>query len=167
MHLMPENGSESLDPASRKCLEKTRGAVLNVLVASGLLIAISGGLLRWRTLDNEGGIRSNSLHERLMIALVAVAVVSFLTRRLLGTRVRLKDGSTRASRFFWSHFVSALVAAQAVPLGLVHGWLVAPDLESIGPFWVAALALGFLALPREYELKGFALPIEGSEDSPQ
>jgi hypothetical protein len=167
MHLMPENGSESLDPASRKCLEKTRGAVLNVLVASGLLIAISGGLLRWRTLDNEGGIRSNSLHERLMIALVAVAVVSFLTRRLLGTRVRLNDESTRASRFFWSHFVSALVAAQAVPLGLVHGWLVAPDLESIGPFWVAALTLGFLALPREHELKGFALPIEGSEDSPQ
>jgi hypothetical protein len=167
MHLMPENGSESLDPASRKCLEKTRGAVLNILVASGLLIAISGGLLRWRTLDKEGGIRSNSLHERLMIALVALAVVSFLTRRLLGTRVRLKDGSTRTSRFFWSHFVSALVAALAVPLGLVHGWLVAPDLESIGPFWVAALALGFLALPREHELKGFALPIEGSEDSPQ
>jgi hypothetical protein len=164
---MPENGSESLDPASWKCLEKTRGAVLNILVASGLLIAISGGLLRWRTLDNEGGIRSNSLHERLMIALVAFAVVSFLTRRLVGTRVRLKDGSTRASRFFWSHFVSALVAAQAVPLGWVHGWLVAPDLESIGPFWVVALALGFLALPRAYELKGFALPIEGDEDSPR
>jgi hypothetical protein len=167
MHLMPDNGWESLSPASRKCLEKTRGAVLNILVASGLLIAISGGLLRWRTIDHERGIRSNSLHESLMIALLALAVVSFLTRRLLGTRSRLKDGRTRASRFFWTHLLAALVAALAVPLGLVHGWLVAPDLETIGPFWVVALALGFLALPREHELKGFAVPIEGNEDAPR
>jgi hypothetical protein len=160
MHLMPENGLESLDPASRRCLENTRGAVLNLLVVTGLFIAISGGILRWHAVDKQG-IGSNSLHEKLMIGLFALGVVSFLTRRLLGRRVRLKDRETRASRFFWSHFLAALVAALAAPLGLLHGWLVAPDLESIGPFWVVALALGFLALPREHELEGFPQPIEG------
>jgi hypothetical protein len=47
-----------------------------------------------------------------------------------------------------------------VPLGFLHGSLIASDLESIGPFWVVALALGFFALPRKHELEGFAQPLE-------
>jgi uncharacterized membrane protein YfcA len=164
MDLMPENSSESLDPASRRCLDRTRTAVLNLMVVTGLFIAISGGLLRWRAV-HEKGIGSKFLHEKLMIGLLALAVVSFLSRRLLGRRGRLKDPETRASRFFWSHFLPALVAALAAPLGLLHGWLIVPALESIGPFWVVALALGFLALPREHELEGFARPIEPDEVS--
>ena len=94
MHLMPELSWESLDPASRRCLERTRSAVLNLLVATGLFIAVSGGLLRWRTV-HEAGIGSKSLHEKLMIGLLALAILSFLSRRLLGRRVRLKDPGTR------------------------------------------------------------------------
>jgi hypothetical protein len=164
MHVMPENSWESLDPASRRCLDRTRAAVLNLLVITGLSIAISGGLLRWRA-THEQGIGSKSLHEKLMIGLLLLAIVSFLCRRLLGRRARLKDPDTRALRFFWSHFLPAMVAALAAPLGLLHGWLVVPGLESISPFWVVALALGFLALPREHELRGFALPINEGEDS--
>lgn len=164
MHLMPENSSESLDPASRRCLDRTRAAVLNLLVITGLFIAISGGVLRWRA-AHEDGIGSKSLHEKLMIGLCLLAIASFLCRRLLGRRARLKDPDTRAPRFFWSHFLPALVAALAAPLGLLHGWFIASGLESIGPFWVVALALGFLALPREHELTGFALPIKEGEGS--
>ena len=50
-------------------------------------------------------------------------------------------------------------AALAVPLGLAYGWFVRPRLDAVGPFWVAALALGFLALPRAHELDGFDDPM--------
>jgi len=162
---MPENSSESLDPASRKCLDCTRGAVLNLLVVTGFFIAISGAVLRWRS-AHSGAIGSKSLHGKLMIGLLVIAVASFLSRRLLGSRARLKDPETRASRFFWSHLLAAVVAALAAPVGLLHGWLVAPGLDSIGPFWVVALALGFIALPRQYELEGFAQPLDEQEGSP-
>jgi hypothetical protein len=101
----------------------------------------------------------------MMLVLLLLAIVSVVCRRLMGSRARLKEPATRASRFLWSHLVGALVAALAVPLGLAHGWLIAPDLELIVPFWVAALALGFLALPRERELGGFALPMDGEPGS--
>jgi hypothetical protein len=164
MHLIPETSSEILDPASRRCLDRTRGAVLNVLLAIGLSIAISGWALRSHAVHKED-IGSKSLHVKLMIGLVVLAILSFLSRRLLGRRVRLKDPGTRAPRFFWSHLLPAVVAALAAPLGLLHGWLVDPGLESVGPFWVVALALGFLALPREHGLNGFAQPIEEGEGS--
>jgi hypothetical protein len=54
---------------------------------------------------------------------------------------------------------AAAVGALAVPLGLVYGWTVRPRLDAVAPFWVAALALGFLALPRVHELEGFDAPL--------
>jgi hypothetical protein len=41
----------------------------------------------------------------------------------------------------------------------VYGWIVRPRLDAVAPFWVAALALGFLALPRAAELDGFDAPM--------
>ena len=43
---------------------------------------------------------------------------------------------------------------RALPLGLVYGWLVIPQLEAVIPFWAVPLAFGFLSLPRQAELEG-------------
>jgi hypothetical protein len=160
MDRMPENSLDSLDPSSMRCLERTRSAVLNVLVVIGLFIAVSGWLLRSRALTNppQG---SRSLHESLMIGLVILCVVSFLVRRTLGRRASLDDPVRRGSRFYWSHVLPALIAAPAAPLGLVYGWLVVPRVDFVIPFWVVSLALGFLALPREHELMDFDRPMHG------
>jgi hypothetical protein len=55
--------------------------------------------------------------------------------------------------------LAASLAALAVPLGLLSGWIDRPRLDVVGPFWVVALALGFLALPRAHELEDFAEPL--------
>jgi hypothetical protein len=156
----PENSLLGLDPVSRSCLDRTRSAVLNVLVGIGLFIAVSGWLLRSRALtDPPRG--SRSLHEGLTIGLVILSLASFLTRRTLGRRASLDDPVRRGSRFFWSRVLPALIAALAAPLGLVYGWLVVPRVEFVIPFWVVSLALGFLDLPREHELMGFERPMHG------
>ena len=56
MHVTPDPDRDDLDVASQDCLIRTRSAVLNVLVAVGLTIAVTGWLLRgwepetpWRT----------------------------------------------------------------------------------------------------------------------
>jgi hypothetical protein len=146
------------------CLERTRSAVTNVLVAAGVAIAVSGLLLRWR-----GGwatpSASETLRQSLLIALVIVVVVSYAARRVLAGWEALREPSTRAKRFFLGHVVAAAVAALTVPLGLAFGWFVRPTLDAVAPFWVAALALGFLALPRASELDGFDKPLPGPATS--
>jgi hypothetical protein len=93
------------------------------------------------------------------LALLGLVVASFVVRRVWASRSALREPSTRASRFFRTHVVSALVGALAIPLGFVYGWAVRPRLDAVFPFWVAALALGVLALPRVYELEGFDEPM--------
>lgn len=135
-------------------MEQTRSAVLNVLVAVGTGIAVSGWLLRWR--DHWAFFpASETLRQGMMAGLVGVAVASFVVRRVLTGRQALRDPERRGSRFYRGHVLAALVAALAVPLGLAYGWVVRPELKAVGPFWVAALALGFFALPRAYELENF------------
>ena len=147
-----------LEPASRRCLARTRSAVLNVLVAVGLMIAVSGWLLRMRA-----GVpvppAATDLHRRLTLLLAVVGVTSYLSRRLLGRRAALRDPSRRASRFFWSHVLPALIAALAVPLGVLYGWMIVPSLDAVVPFWIVPLSLGVLSLPREHELADFDRPI--------
>ncbi len=48
MRDLTETAEESLDPASLRCLERTRSGVLNVLVAVGAIVALTGLLLRGR-----------------------------------------------------------------------------------------------------------------------
>jgi hypothetical protein len=161
MHPIPEPDSIGLDEASQACLSRTRSAVLNVLIAVGLTIAISGWLLRGRE-PLAPGLAERQAHQVLTLGMVVLGVLSFLLRRIIGRRRGLSDPSGRESRFFWSHVLSAIVAALITPLGLLHGWLSDPRLEAVIPFWVVPMALGLLALPRANELEGFDRPISGA-----
>lgn len=144
-------------PTAAGCLERTRAAVANVLLAVGMGIAVSGLLLRWH--DRRALFRAHeSVGQGLMAALLGLAVASYAVRRAAGGRGLSRDPARRASRFYRGHVLAASLAALAVPLGLAYGWLVRPRLDAVAPFWVAALALGFLALPRAYELEGFDDP---------
>jgi len=165
MHPTIDSASPYLDPASRACLARTRSAVLNVLVADGLTIAVSGWLLRTRAAALWPQ-PATALHHRLMAVLIVLGLTSYLSRRLMGRRAALHDPSRRESRFFWSHVLPALIAALAAPLGLVYGWLIVPRFEAVIPFWVVPLALGFLSLPRATELADFDRPMPDSGASP-
>jgi hypothetical protein len=132
------------------CLRRTRTAVLNVLVGVGLMIAVSGWLLRRRAEDIVRPVPR--MHEGLLLALVSVAVAGYLIRRTGLGRLSGLHAGRREGRFYWSHVGSAAIAAIGVPLGLVYGWCVAPRLEGVIPFWVVPMALGLLAIPRRGEL---------------
>ncbi|MGE3820834.1 MAG: hypothetical protein AB7I30_15580 [Isosphaeraceae bacterium] len=150
-----------LEPAARDCLERTRSAVLNVLIAVGLGIATTGLLIRWR--DGWAAIRaSDTVGRGLLGTLAGLLVLSVVIRRIGAGRESLRDPATRARRFLISHVASASVGALAVPLGLAYGWFVRPRLDAVLPFWVAALALGVLAFPRASALEGFEEPCPDS-----
>jgi hypothetical protein len=147
----------ALEPAATACLERTRLAVLNVLVVVGAGIAISGWILG--RLD-RGALLWDEVHARraAYVALILLLGASRLVIRIGSSRSRLRGPVQRASRFTGSHVTSAIVGGLAVPLGFAYGWAVQPRLEAVSPFWVVALATGFLAFPREHELIGFDQP---------
>ncbi len=147
------------------CLERTRTAVLNVLIAVGVCIALSGGLLRFRT-DALGPSAARNLHQKLMAGLIVISVISYATRRILSQRTVQGQAASRESRFYWSHVLPAIIAALAAPLGLAYGWWVDGSFQSVVPFWIAALALGSLALPRDRELECFDRSASGTESVP-
>jgi hypothetical protein len=147
-----------LEPAALACLQRTRNAVLNILVAVGVGIALSGLVLRWR--DRSALSRAPEwVGQALLGGLLVLVVTSYLCVRLGARRSSLRDPAHRGLRFSRAHQRAALVGALAIPLGLVYGWMVRPQLAAVAPFWVAALALGFLALPRAHELEGFDAPL--------
>jgi Na+/H+-dicarboxylate symporter len=148
----------ALEPAAERCLDRTRSAVLNVLIAIGAGIAVSGLVLRWR---DRGAIwrAPDKLGQGLLAGLFLLVVTSFLVRRIGSSRSRLHDPKCRASRFYRAHLASAVIGSLAVFLGLCYGWWIRPRLDAVSPFWVASLALGFLALPRADELRDFEEPI--------
>jgi hypothetical protein len=149
------------DPAAA-CLERTRSAVLNVLVIMGAGIAASGLILGRR--DRGALLVSERVAERgVHLALFLLIVASFVVRRVVGARSALRDPERRAARFYRAHVVGAVVGALAIPLGFGYGWAVRPRIDAVAPFWVAALALGLLAWPRAMELEGFdeAMPHPG------
>jgi hypothetical protein len=158
---MPElndTAEESLDPASLDCLQRTRSGVLNVLVVVGVVVALTGLLLRGRA---DGALLPvpDGLKQVLLGGLIAIFVVSTIMRRALGSRARLRDPAVRGPRFFQAHVLPAAIGALAAPLGLAHGWLISPRLEAVLPFWLAALVLGILAYPRGRELEDFDRPM--------
>jgi hypothetical protein len=158
MRHLTDTAEEDLDHASLDCLKRTRSGVLNVLVAVGMVVALSGMLLRNRT---EGALQPvpNRLNEVMFLGLILIFVASTITHRSLGRRARLRDPLRRSQRFFLGHVLAAAVGALAAPLGLAYGWLISPRLEAILPFWITALVLGILAYPRGRELEGFGAPM--------
>src|SRR4051794_6791404 len=103
-----------LDSAAQACLERTRSAVLNVLIAIGLGIAVSGVVLRYR--DHSALFRApDSLRRGMLGGLLVLVVVSYLSRRVLGRRSALRDPAGRASRFFRAHVIAPSAGSLAVP----------------------------------------------------
>ena len=147
-----------LEPAASACLDRTRSTVLNVLVVVGAGIAVSGWVLGRR--DRGALLWDPDMARRVsIVVLLALLVASRLMLRTGSTRAALRDPGLRARRFYRSHVAAAVVGALAVPLGFFYGWAIKPRLEDISPYWVVALATGFLALPRSHELAGFDEPI--------
>jgi hypothetical protein len=157
---MPDSDSSLERPSSATaCLARTRSAVLNVLVVVGAMIAASGWVLGHHDPDAALPWGFRETRQALLIALAVLVALSYLILRVVAGRDRLRDPSQRASRFFRGRVASASVAALAVPLGFAHGWLLDPSIKALAPFWVAALGLGFLALPRGHELDDFDEPM--------
>lgn len=158
----------AIEPAARACLHRTRSAVLNVMVAVGVGIAASGFFLAGRDpagLDATSGLARLLVREDRLDLLILV-VVGYLVRRIGTRRSALSDPAGRASRFHRAHVATAVLGALAVPLGLLHAWAVRPQLEAVAPYWVAALAIGFLSLPRAAELEGFDEPMPSPTPDP-
>jgi hypothetical protein len=155
----PEHERASFDSGQRpdECLERTHSHVLNVLVAVGLSIAVSGWILRVRAQDWQPW-PAKTLSDSLYIALIALAAAGYISRRVIGARINRALPGRRNQLFYWSHVGPALIGAFAIPLGLAYGWLVAPWLDQISPFWAVPFALGFLSLPRKSELVDLERP---------
>ena len=148
----------ALEPAAEACLSQTRSSVIHVLIGISGGIALSGLVLRWR---DRGAIwrAPDELRQGLLAGLFLLVFSSFAVRRAGASRARLRDPQRRASRFYQAHLTSAVIGSLAILLGLCYGWWIRPRLDAVSPFWVAALALGFLALPRADELRDFEDPI--------
>lgn len=153
---MPEIARE---PSAAECLDRSRSAVLNILVGVGAMIAASGWVLGHHA--PEAGLPWSPAAARraAFVALALVVTVAYTILRVVAGREALRDPGRRAARFYRGRVIAAGVAGLAVPLGFAYGWWVDPRLEAIAPFWVAALGLGFLALPRGHELDDFEEPM--------
>jgi hypothetical protein len=154
------------DAEREACLRRTRVAVLNVLMGVGLMIAVSGWLLRRRAEEGIVG-PSRRLHDALLTALYLVGIVSYLVRRVASVRAARVPMAERGPLFYGSRVATAALAALGVPLGLAYGWWVDSRLEAVIPFWVVPLALGLLAIPRRAELDDITPSTTSPEAPPQ
>jgi hypothetical protein len=157
---IPESPAPARELEPRACFERTRSAVLNVLVAVGVMIAVSGAVLRTWPLELPP-VGSQAAYRQLTILLVVLGAASYAARHILDRQTARAQPSRRIALFFWAHVLPAVLAALGVPLGLYCGWFVDPRLGAVSPFWVMPLALGFLALPREREIEALGTSPSG------
>ena len=162
---MHDDINDPLETAAAVCLDRTRSTVLNVLVVVGAGIAVSGWLLGRM---DRGAMLWNPVTAWRIAAgvLVALFAASWLLIRVGSGRASLHDPASRATRFTRAHILAAIIGGLAVPLGFAYGWAIQPKIEAVSPFWVVALASGFLALPRGHELTGFEQPIPDADPHP-
>jgi hypothetical protein len=159
---MPEPGSGTgtdREPAAIACLGRTRSAVLNVLVLVGAGIAASGWVLGRHDPDAVLPWGLERTQRAFMAGLLVLGGFAYVLLRVGSGREALREPARRASKFFKARVGAAALAGLAVPLGFAYGWLIDPRLQALAPFWVAALGLGFLALPRGTELDDFDEPM--------
>jgi hypothetical protein len=157
---MPVTNDPDRSPASPEwtvCLERTRLAVLNILVALGFTIAVGGWLLRGRAAAQRAPAHPVRLL-MLMLSLILLAVASYLCRRLARRHAAKIKPDRRPALFYWSHVDSAAIALFVAALGIFGGWFLDARFEAVVPFWIVALALGLQAIPRTYELDDFVRP---------
>jgi uncharacterized membrane protein YidH (DUF202 family) len=141
----------------RAVVDRTRSAVLNVLVGAGVGIAASGLLLRGRDTGATRWPKEPARYAAFAL-LFALIVASVAARRLLTAPKALREPGQRVQRYYWGHLAGALIGALAVVVGFVYAYAVQPNLEAVAPFWIAALALGWLSLPRTASLEAFDPP---------
>lgn len=143
-----------LDAQVLACLERTRASVVNIMMGIGAGIALTGAGLRF--LDPPAHSSSLWLTRRVAYSsLFALILGSYACRRIGLSRKSLRDSETRCARYFRSRVIAASVGAVAIPVGAVYGYAVEPRIQGVGPFWVVALGLGVLSVPRARELEGF------------
>lgn len=97
-----------------------------------------------------------------MYLLIGLLALAYFTMRFGSSRAALTDPRKRAGRFFRSRVVATAIASLAIPLGFLSGWVSGPDLQTVAPYWIASLGMGFIALPRGHELDDFDEPISPS-----
>src|SRR5437867_1091508 len=97
-----------LEPAAAGCLDRTRSAVLNVLVFVGAGIAVSGWALGRR--DRGALLWDPDMARRVsIVVLLSLLVASRVVLRVGSGRSALRDPSQRARRFRRAHIASALI----------------------------------------------------------
>jgi hypothetical protein len=148
----------ALEPPAAACLERTRSVVLDIMVADGIGIAITGYLLRRP--DVGALFRAPLIVEQALFgALLSVVVLSYVVLRTGTRRSLLRNPRHRAARLFRAHVLAAGIGFLAIPLGLLYGWFIDADLSKMAGFWIAALGCGAMSLPRAVELEGFDQPL--------
>lgn len=161
-----ESHPDGLDPVASHWLERTRSVVLNVMVVDGLAIAATGLILRrWEGIELD--VDRGMLKTTLLGCLFALFITAMLILRRVGGRPRLEGPTTRGSRYFASRVGAAVVGWAALPLGLAYGMLVDPSLGGVAPFWLTAMVLGRLALPKAFDLEGFDEPMSDGTEPPR
>jgi len=162
----PDPSSDGLEPAASHWLERTRSVVLNVMVVDGLAIAATGLILRrWEGIETD--LDRGLLKKLLLGGLFGVFIVALFVLGRLGGRSRLEAPITRGSRYFTSRVAAAVLGWCTLPLGLAYGMLIDPSLGGVAPFWLAAMVLGRLALPRALDLEGFPEPMPEGPEPPR
>src|SRR4051794_10619551 len=97
----PKVGAEpDREPAATACLERTRSAVLNVLVVVGAGIAASGWILGRHDPDAALPWGPERTGRAFMAALLVLGGFAYLLLRVGSGREALREPAQRASKFF-------------------------------------------------------------------
>ena len=144
--------SAEFDIQEGSSVARTRSAVLNVLVVVAAGIAASGWILGRHEPDGPLPWPSLTTRQVAFAILGLLVTLSYTVLRSASRRETLRDPITRAGRFYRGRLAASVIAGLAIPLGFAYGWYVDSRLQGIAPFWVAGLAIGFLAMPRGGEL---------------
>ena len=142
-------------PQSAECLRRARERVMNILVVASLGIAVSGLILR-NTAAGALPIRADRARQLAQLLLFVLVIASVRLRGRLPNRGE-ESSLSKANRFVAFRTASAVSAGLAVPLGLVYGWAINPDLWTIAPFWAVAIGFGVLAFPRSPQVESLGL----------